>query len=158
MVPVEKLLTVLVTWLSISSGLPADHDHPEIKLASTAEMTALRLERAHQALERHVDLQIESDPDPAQGTELYAIYDDQTRTIFLSEDWTGATPAESSILVHELVHHLQNAAGLTYACAEGREKPAYQAQERWLEIFDTSLSAEFGLDPMTLLLRTNCMH
>lgn len=154
----ENLLTVLITWLSVGFGLPAEHDHPEIELASTAEMRGLRLERAHQALERHVDLQVEGDPDSAQSNELYAIYDDQTRTIFLSEDWTGATPAESSILVHELVHHLQNAAGLTYACAEAREKPAYQAQERWLEIFDTSLSAEFGLDSMTLLLRTNCMH
>lgn len=154
----ENLLTVLVTWLSISFGLPADHGHPNIELASTSDMTAFRLERVHQALEHHVGLQVEGDAVSAEDAEVYAIYDDQTRTIFLSEEWTGVTPAESSILVHELVHHLQNAAGQTFPCAEAREKLAYRAQERWLEIFDTSLSAEFGLDPMTLLLRSKCMH
>lgn len=60
--------------------------------------------------------------------------------------------------MHELVHHLQNISGLTFACAEAREKPAYQAQARRLELFDTSLEQEFELDPMTLLVRGNCMY
>ena len=94
----------------------------------------------------------------AERADLYAVYDDRTRTIFLSNEWTGATPAESSILVHELVHHLQNVGGLSYDCAEAREKPAYQAQGRWLELFGTSLEREFQLDPMTMLVRTSCMH
>jgi hypothetical protein len=60
--------------------------------------------------------------------------------------------------VHELVHHLQNVAGIPSACAEAREKPAYQAQERWLQLFGTSLAEEFQIDAMTILVRTNCMH
>lgn len=71
---------------------------------------------------------------------------------------TGSTPAESSVLVHELVHHLQKVAGLLYDCAEVREKLAYQAQARWLEHFGTSLAEAFQLDPMTVLVRTNCMR
>ena len=50
----------------------------------------------------------------------------------------------------------RNVAGLAYDCAEAREKPAYQAQARWLELFDTSLEQEFELDAMTLLVRSNC--
>lgn len=56
------------------------------------------------------------------------------------------------------MHHLQNAADQVHACPGAREKPAYEAQDRWLEQFGTSLSGEFGLDPMTLLVRTSCMN
>ncbi|HUG61279.1 MAG TPA: DUF6647 family protein, partial [Methylomirabilota bacterium] len=73
------------------------------------------------------------------------------------EGWTGTSPAEVSVLVHELVHHLQNVGGVAYDCPEAREKPAYQAQARWLELFGGSLEEAFQVDPMTILVRTNCM-
>jgi hypothetical protein len=80
------------------------------------------------------------------------------RTIYLPEGWTGRSPSEVSVLVHELVHHLQNVGGLKFECAGERERPAYQAQSRWLELFDKNLAEEFNLDPMTVLVRTNCMR
>ena len=55
------------------------------------------------------------------------------------------------------VHHLQHRAKLKYACPQEREKIAYAAQEQWLNRFDTSLEKEFGIDPLTLLVKTNCM-
>jgi hypothetical protein len=87
-----------------------------------------------------------------------ALYDDATRTIYLPAGWTGETPAELSVLVHEMVHHLQNVAGLRYECAAARERPAHVAQDRWLALFGRSLVDEFALDSMTLLVRTACMH
>ena len=86
-----------------------------------------------------------------------AFYDDKTRTIFLPQGWTGRSPAELSLLVHEMVHHVQNVAGLTYACPEEREKIAYAAQRQWLALFGRDLMRDFKIDPMTLLVRTNCM-
>jgi hypothetical protein len=89
--------------------------------------------------------------------EVEAFYDDSARTIYLPKGWTGESPAELSVLVHEMVHHVQNMAGLTYACAEAREKLAYAAQRQWLALFGRDLLEDFKLDPMTLLVRTNCM-
>jgi hypothetical protein len=86
-----------------------------------------------------------------------AYYDDATRTIYLPQGWTGRSPAELSLLVHEMVHHVQNVAGLKYACPEEREKIAYAAQRQWLALFGRDLMHEFKIDPMTLLVRTNCM-
>ena len=57
----------------------------------------------------------------AQAREVVAVYHDATRTIFLSDAWTGASPADLSVLVHEMVHHLQNLAGLRYECPAARE-------------------------------------
>lgn len=93
----------------------------------------------------------------ASLSRLEAFYDDKTRTIFLPKGWTGRSSAELSVLVHEMVHHVQNVAGLTYACPEEREKIAYAAQRQWLALFGRDLMRDFKIDPMTLLVRTNCM-
>jgi hypothetical protein len=90
------------------------------------------------------------------GRDVVAVYDDTKRTIYLPEGWTGVTPAEQSVLVHEMVHHLQNLGNLKYECAEAREKLAFAAQGQWLELFDRTLASEFDLDPFTLLVRTSC--
>ena len=48
--------------------------------------------------------------------------------------------------------------GTTHACPAARERPAYGAQADWLEMHGTSLEEAFELDPMTLLVRTRCLH
>jgi len=139
----DGLLTAIVIWLSATWGLPAIQDHPRIELAPPATLVAVRIGGSTAS---------------ASGRELEALYDDRTRTIYLPWGWTGATPAELSVLVHEMVHHLQNVGGLKYECPEAREKPAYAAQDKWLSLFGRNLVDEFELDPMTVLVRTKCMH
>ena len=87
--------------------------------------------------------------------EVVAAYDDSSGTIYLAR-WTGDTPAGLSVIVHEMVHHLQHEAASRYACPEERERDAFAAQERWLVEFGTNLETEFEIDPFTLLARTNC--
>jgi Mlc titration factor MtfA (ptsG expression regulator) len=61
-----------------------------------------------------------------------------------------------SVLVHEMVHHLQNMAGTTYGCPAAREKLAYAAQQKWLAQAGQDFFEAFETDPMTLLVRTSC--
>ena len=137
----EPLLNVIVTWLSASFDLPATYDHPNVELVPAARLSAMRYGAV--SLENRRD--------------VVAVYHDEKRSIFLSETWTGRTPAEVSVLVHEMVHHLQNLAKHTYHCPEAREKLAYQAQEQWLNLFGQSLESEFGVDKLTLKVTTACM-
>ena len=92
------------------------------------------------------------------GSDLHAVYDDRSRTIYLPADWSASSPADVSMLVHEMVHHLQRFDDVTFACAEAREKLAYEAQAGWLELVGASLEQEFELDPMSLLFLTKCYH
>ena len=154
----QVLLTVMVTWLSVNFGLPAIDEHPQVRFASATEMADVRQSRLASIHPDSAAHQVGGPAEAALGRDVHAIYDDQSRTIYLPEGWTGETPAEVSVLVHELVHHTQNVAGLTYDCAEAREKPAYQAQARWLELFGQNLADEFEIDAMTILVRTNCMQ
>ena len=92
-----------------------------------------------------------------QMRQVVAVYNDQNKTIYLPNGWKGRTPAELSMLVHEMVHHLQNVAGLKYECPQAREKLAYEAQGRWLELFGLNLENEFEIDPLALILTTQCL-
>lgn len=69
-----------------------------------------------------------------------------------------AGDVSASVLVHEMVHHLQNLAGLTYACPEEREQLAYAAQQDWLALLGRNLFTDFGSDAFTLTARTHCVH
>ena len=141
------LLTVIMTWLSSNFDLPVVHEHPDIRFVTQKEMVAVRFGGLvpDAASERN-----------ATG-EFVALYEDRTNTILLSDHWTGASPAELSVLVHELVHHMQNHAKRAYSCPEAREAIAYAAQEQWLRLFGQNLATAFDLDPMTLKVRTSCM-
>jgi hypothetical protein len=129
----------LMSWISDNFDLAAPGGAARIERASSARLAAVAYNGFQQR--RHV----------------LGVYEDATRTVFLPEQWTGSSPEEQSVLVHQLVHHLQNLAGNTFQCAEEREKLAYAAQERWLGLFGRNLADAFGIDATTLLLSTECV-
>jgi hypothetical protein len=150
----KELLTVLATWLSINFGLPAIENHPHVEMVQPVRMAALRYRGL--APDRAPETATSDDAPLGTPTNIVALYDDSRKTIYLPSGWRG-TPAELSVLVHELVHHLQNEAGMKFACPAEREKLAYHAQMKWLALFGTTLEAEFDVDPFSLLVRTNCL-
>jgi len=154
----ETLLTAIVTWLSIGFGLPADYNPPRIEVVSPAKLAAVQFRGRGAAYTRALSGGGSHPARAASQRDVEALYDDSTRTIYLPEGWTGKTPAEVSVLVHEMVHHLQNVAGLKFECPQSREKLAYAAQNQWLARSGRNLMDEFDLDPLTVLLRTKCMH
>jgi hypothetical protein len=152
----EPLLSAIAVWLSKEFDLPAIHRYPDIKLVSSGAIAALRYNR----LLPHAPYDAARDAGPAipQTDETVAIYVDDTQTIYLTEGWTGQTPADLSILVHEMVHHFQNKLGLKHECPQEREMLAYQAQDRWLRLFGRSVETDFDLDGFSLLVKTRCFH
>lgn len=137
----DLLVSVIVTWLAANFDLPAINDHVSIKFVPPPQIAALRYGVMGTDAGRHV----------------LAAYVDRTKTIYLPEHWAGRSPAETSVLVHELVHHLQHLDMRAYDCPEAREKLAYAAQERWLGLFGRSLLQDFEIDAMTLKVVTACM-
>jgi len=150
--PAPELLKAIETWLASEFQLPQRTVHPAIRFESAARITAFR----------HTGF-LSDDPRntaavPKGQREVVAAYDPLSQTILLPERWTGGTPAELSILVHEMVHHLQNLARTTYACPQAAEELAYAAQEKWLQLFGRNLAADFEIDGFTLLATTTCMY
>jgi hypothetical protein len=153
-VPQQELIAAIGSWLS-HFDLPLVGEQPHFALVPSSRMIAPRRETgapddaARNSLAFHA---------PAPLPNVVAMYDNRSSIIYLPVGWSGETPAELSMLVHEMVHHMQNQSGQKYACPEEREKAAFAAQERWLALFGTNLMAEFEIDPLTLLVRTSCFY
>ncbi len=150
----EDLLDEIVSWLSSNFDLPAIEDRPNIKFASTTRLAAMRAEDSvhWQGLTQDKGI------DQTSQRRVVALYDNKSRTIFLPDDWIGKSPADQSVLVHEMVHHLQNLANLKFECPMAREKLAYLAQDKWLGRFGTGLEKEFDVDMFTVLISSACMY
>ena len=152
----DALLTAIVIWISANHGLPATFDHPRIERVPSIEMAGLRYKGLLSALQRKASAIQEQESSFERRRDVVALYNDQTKTIYLSDQWAGGTPAELSVLVHEMVHHLQNQAGTTFECAAERERLAYEVQDKWLGLFGRNLEAEFEINGLALLVSTSC--
>ena len=145
------LMEAILTWLSEQFALPRIDAFPQIVMASPAQITTFRFTGR---LPEHQ----KGSAAPSGQSEIVAAYDAHSETIYLPSGWTGRSAAELSVLVHELVHHLQHVGALRYECPQAAEEPAYAAQESWLRLFGRSLESEFRIDPFTRLVNTRCMN
>jgi hypothetical protein len=154
--PTQAMLTEIVAWLTSNFSLPEIYNHPDVEFAPPMKLAAMRYKGFLPDRWRE-----DSIYDPAvlaaHQREVVAVYNDTTKTIVLPESWTGANPAELSVLVHEMVHHLQNLGKFKYECPAAREKPAYLAQDQWLKRYGLDLEQEFKIDKFTLLVNSACM-
>ena len=149
---IVQLLPKIAAWISHSFDLPPIDRLPRVQFVPSAQVTALRYRLPRPSGQANEQAGL----DPGAGRAVVAVYDNDT--IYLSDGWRGGSPADQSVLIHEMVHHLQHRAQLKYGCPQEREKLAYQVQERWLTRFGASLQSEFEIDPMTLLLHSACLH
>jgi hypothetical protein len=150
---VQPLLGAIAGWLAQEFDLPAIEHYPSVAIVSSEALVGLRYKRLSPPAGREV-----AGPEMAspQTNDTVAIYSDDSQTIYLAEGWSGRTAADLSVLVHEMVHHVQNVFGLKHECPQQREKLAYGAQERWLALFGHSLETDFELDGLSLLGKTGC--
>lgn len=147
----DALLTAIVVWLSANYSLPSRFEHPRVEFVSAQVMTAHFYEDIARRQQAGMLLnQSEAD--------VVSLYSNEAKTIYLLDGWKGQTPGELSMLVHEMVHHLQNAGQLKFACPQEREKVAYRAQDGWLGLFGTDLTREFQIDPFSLHVKTSCFY
>jgi hypothetical protein len=146
-------MTAMVVWLSANFDLPVNFDHPKIEIVSHAEIVALR----YGPFKSGALAAPEASGGP-QRREVVAVYSYPKSTIYLPVGWNGESAAELSILVHEMVHHLQNRSGAKFACIQESEEMAYAAQERWLGLYGHNLLTDFEIDGLTLLASTRCFY
>lgn len=136
-----ELIHVITIWLTLTFGLQAAPNPPNLRQLSPDQIATMRYGETVEG-----------------GHDVQAVYDPSTQTIIVRHDWNSRSVADVSVLVHEIVHHLQYSASLDFQCAGEREKLAYTAQQRWLQLFGQDLESAFNIDAMTLKLRTSCFH
>ncbi len=111
---IRALLTELVSWIDAEDTYQTtDRPIVEIKFVDAGETIT------------------------AEGQEFIVadrtrgLYDGNKATIYLARPWSADSPFDRSVLLHELVHHLQVDARHWY-CPQAMEWDAYRLQETWL--------------------------
>ena len=137
-----SLLETIELWLVSNFDLPPTENTPELRAMTAADLVALR-----------------HGPDSSVSPgDVVAAYDHGSRTIYVIDGWRGHDAAELSVVVHEMVHHLQASAGMRFSCPAERERLAYEAQDAWLQLFAQNLTSALNIDPAALLVSTVCTH
>jgi hypothetical protein len=138
----DGLVVALMTWISASSGLPMPDSPPTIVRVSAREMA--RRARPEGSVETEA------------ASPYLALYHAGSATVLLRRDWDRAGLRDRSILVHELVHHLQAHAARSYPCRGAREREAYRLQAAWLDERGADLFEVMGMNALVYSAVTRC--
>jgi len=138
----ESFVLGLMVWISSTSGLPLPDDAPDIARVDPAEMATLAKGPGVAA------------PEVQSG--YLALYHAESRTVLLRSDWDMRDLRDRSILVHELVHHLQAEAERDYVCRGAMEREAYDIQAAWLEAREADLLKVMDMNGLFLFAVTRC--
>lgn len=154
--PTRALLDLIASWLKANFDLAGYTEPPPVEFVSPARLVALRYRGL--ALDGAAYPGREKPAEPLiNAPKIEGLYDDRNHVIYLPEAWEGVTVAEISVLVHEMVHHLQHVGRVTFSCPQERERLAYKAQDKWLSIFGKNLADEFELDRFSVFAKTLCL-
>lgn len=108
----KALLLSLMIWVAQQTGLPLPKEIPELNLVTEQELCT------------------EYGAGKEECEKIRAIYFDGIIMARTSLDPTALS--DMSLLVHELVHYLQEVNGVEYSCMGASEPLAYKTQVRWL--------------------------
>ena len=91
---------------------------------------------------------------------IVALYNHYTKTIHLPKYFDHNNSSHKSILLHELVHHLQyfNDKHKTVDCSAILEEQAYNLQEEWLEEHNVILEEHLQIGPFLRMWVTTCRY
>lgn len=135
----HELMLALMTWLAPVTGLPPT-DPPEVVYADQCVIEQMFF----------------GDDQHECANTVVAIYDRDGNRVFLPNTWSASNLYDVSVLLHELVHHMQNAAGVEYECLSQSEKEAYAAQVEWLKASGVDPYKVMQSNPLAIHLRSMC--
>ena len=90
-----------------------------------------------------------------------ALYNHEKKLILLDKNFNIETIHDQSVILHELVHHLQSYNGKDFEkkCRGNLEKEAYDLHNKWLkEKYNTNIYDVIGINELFIILITNCSN
>ncbi len=112
----NEILTALMIWLGTNTPLSVNHELPNVLFLPQEKME-----------------QIFYGDNEYEPEQLHGMYNKETDTIILAEDWNRNDPWDLGVLVHEMVHYLQDKNEMKYACTQEMEKLAWPIQQFYLK-------------------------
>jgi hypothetical protein len=134
---VKSIIAAMLLWIGANTGYNVDIPHPTVvKLEQDAlEYTYTR----GQGLNK--------------GVELHGFYDAKSNTIYLPKTFDEYNAWHKGILLHELVHYVQDMNEVRVNCNAELEKDAWPLQRKYLLEMH---GVEWNYDGLWFKLISNC--
>jgi len=87
------------------------------------------------------------------GNKLHGLYDRDKDTIFLPDTWDRRRPWDLGVLLHEMMHYLQDQNEIKFSCVQEMERDVWPTQRKYLqEVHDY----EWEYDELWYWMVSNC--
>ena len=127
-----------IAWITAQTGW-AIREAPPIRFVPYAEL--VRIYSGGKGTDYHVE----------------SLYSEEDHTVYLPDSWHADNLRDRSILLHELVHHLQYLNNVKVTCATEYEWQAVQLQVTWLREQEVDNPIDLlGIDPRFLFMLRQC--
>ena len=127
-----------IAWIVAKTGWPI-FEPPPIRFVSYAEL--VKIFSGGKGTDYHVE----------------SLYSEEDHTVYLPDSWHADNLRDRSILLHELVHHLQYLNNVKVTCATEYEWQAVQLQVTWLREQEVDSPIDLlGIDPRFLFMLRQC--
>jgi hypothetical protein len=136
----NPLIAMLIAWIAAHSTMAAAGP-PDIHFVPKPAMNALYFR----------------DQGKREAFQVEGFYLPDKSTVYLPDSWRLTDLRDQSILLHELVHHLQAVNKVHMSCPQALERQAYQLQLEWLRDNGIEHPYDFaGLDVLAVIIATAC--
>ena len=109
----KSVITAMLLWIGANTSYNVDLPHPEIVILSQSQ------------LERQYD-------DSKVYGELHGFYNAKNHTIYLPDTFNIHDAWQKGVLLHELIHYVQDQNNLAVKCYKEYEQEAYPLQKKYL--------------------------
>lgn len=140
----DALMYALMAWASAQTGIAPADTLPAVTYTAPEEMVQMQYPDGDGGA-------------AANGVRVVALYDPNEAEIYLPLGFDVRDPVDVSVLLHELVHHMQYEAGVGYACRGEMERVAYEAQGEYLSSVGIDLLEAMEMNGLFLHLVTTCL-
>ena len=111
----KEILIALMIWIGANTDYKTDVPLPVVEFKTQVEMEGLYYgERKREG-------------------DLYGFYNLKKNVIILPDTWDSARPFDLGLLVHEMIHYLQDVNEIQFQCVAEMEADAWPLQKQYLE-------------------------
>ncbi len=132
----KEILVAMMLWLSANTSYNINHPLPTVKFMPQTELNSM----------------FYSGEIP-KGNHLYGMYSLEEDTIILPDTWNPNEAWDMGVLLHELVHYVQDVNEIKFDCVAQMEKDSWPLQKEYLkEVHDYV----WDYDPMWYMVISTC--
>jgi|TARA_Y100000590_G_scaffold452401_1_gene595510 hypothetical protein len=112
----KEIITALMIWIGANSSLDTLVDIPQVIFLPQEQMESLYYSTGNQK----------------SGT-LHGFYNTKQDVVILPDTWDRRKGWDLSVLLHEVIHYVQDMNGITFQCLAEMEKDSWPLQQKYLK-------------------------